>query len=75
MQTYVAPDDPDGDFSALAGLADRLTLPKGWTFREIVPDQNLHAATTNGQATVIRDDLGNTYQLLTGGDGTPVPTS
>lgn len=76
MQTYVAPDDPDGDVSVLAGLVGRLTLPDGWTFREIVPDQDLHAATTNGQATVIRDDLGNTYQWLTGGDeATPIPAS
>jgi hypothetical protein len=75
MQTYVAPDDPNGDFSVLEGLAGRLTLPDGWTFREIVPDQDLHAETTNGQATVIRDDLGNTYQWLTGGDGTPVPAN
>ncbi|MDQ2655582.1 MAG: hypothetical protein M3Z20_21350, partial [Chloroflexota bacterium] len=75
MQTYVAPDDPHGDFSVLAGLAGRLTLPDGWSFREFVPDEDLHAATTNGQATVIRDDLGNTYQWLTGGDATPVPAS
>lgn len=75
MQTYVAPDDPEGDFSALAGLAARLTLPEGWSFREFVPDRDLHAATANGQATVIRDDLGNTYQLLIPGGGTPVATS
>jgi hypothetical protein len=75
MQTYVAPDDPEGDFSVLEGLGDRLTLPEGWTFNEIVPEQDLRAATTNGQATVIRDDLGNTYQLLTPGGGTPVATS
>lgn len=75
MQTYVALDDSEGDFSALSGLAARLTLPDGWTFREVVPDQDLHAATTNGQATVIRDDLGNTYQLLIPGGGTPVATS
>lgn len=75
MQTYVAPDDPEGDVAALAGLAARLTLPDGWTFRQIVPDLDLHAPTSNGQATVIRDDLGNTYQLLTGIGGTPVPAS
>lgn len=75
MQTFVAPDDPTGDFSVLDGLADRLTLPDGWTFREVVPDQDLHAATTDGQATVIRDDLGNTYQWLSGGEATPVPAS
>lgn len=75
MQSYLAPNDPDGDSSGLDGLADRLTLPEGWAFREIVLDEDLHAATSNGQATVIRDDLGNTYQLLTSGNGTPVPAS
>lgn len=75
MQTYVTPDGPDGDFSALVDLGGRLTLPEGWTFREVVPTRDLHAATSNGQATVIRDDLGNTYQLLAPGSGTPVPAT
>lgn len=75
MQTYVALDGAEGNFSALSGLAARLTVPEGWTFREVVPDQDLYAATANGQATVIRDDLGNTYQLLISGSGTPVPVS
>lgn len=75
MQTYVTPDDPDGDFSALADLGGRLALPEGWTFREVVPTRDLHAATSNGQATVVRDDLGNTYQLLSEATGTPVPAS
>lgn len=75
MQTYVSPDDPEGDVATLEGLADRLALPEGWSFREFVPDEDVRAATSNGQATVIRDDLGNTYQLLVSGAGTPVPTS
>ncbi len=65
----------DGSFSVLSGLAERLTLPERRTFRDIVPNQDLYAATSNGQATVIRDDLGNTYQLWTSGRGTPVPKS
>lgn len=75
MQTYVAPDDPDGDFSVLGDLASQLTLPDGWTFREVVPDRDLHAATRDGQATVIRDDLGNTYQLLTPASDPLAPAS
>lgn len=75
MQTYVAENDPDGDFSGLRELADRLSLPEGWEFRVTVPDQDLHAATIDGQATVVRDDLGNTYQLLSRGSGTPVAAS
>ena len=73
MQTYVAANDPNGDLSGLAGLADRLSLPAGWTYLEVVPDQDIHATTIDGQATVIRDDLENTYQLLSVGSGTPVP--
>lgn len=75
MQTYVAGNDPNGDLPGLSNLADRLTLPPGWTFQEVLPEQDLRARTSNGQATVIRDDLGNTYQLLTVGNGTPVPAS
>lgn len=74
MQTYVAENDPDGDFSGLRTLAARLRLPDAWTFRVAMPDQDLRA-TAAGEATVIRDDLGNTYQLLTRGSGSPVPAS
>lgn len=74
MQTYVADNDPAGDLSGLSELADWLTLPAGWTFQEVVPEQDLRAA-ADGQATVIRDDLENTYQLLTRGAATPVPAS
>lgn len=75
MQTYLAENDPAGDFSGLHNLADRLTLPEGWAFRVVVPEQDLHAATIDGRATVLRDDLGNTYQLLSRGNGTPIPAS
>jgi hypothetical protein len=74
MQTYLAHNDPEGDLSGLGDLRDRLALPAGWTFRVVAPDQDLYAV-ANGQATVLRDDLENTYQLLSRGDGTPVPTS
>lgn len=74
MQTYVARNDPKGDLSGLGELGDKLALPPGWVFRVTYPDQDLHAA-AHGQATVLRDDLENTYQLLTRGSGTPVPTS
>ena len=75
MQTYVKENDPNGDFSGLYELGDRLTLPDGWAFRVVVPEYDLHAATIDGQAIVVRDDLANTYQLLTRGIGTPVPAN
>jgi hypothetical protein len=75
MQTYVTSKEADGAFPDPGELAEQLDLPSGWEFREVVPDQDLHARTSNGQATVIRDNLGNTYQLLSPGSGTPVPES
>ena len=49
----------------LPTLGTRLTLPTGWTFRTRTLAQTLRiaTATTGGVATVVQDDLGNTYQL------------
>lgn len=64
MQTYVAEINPSGEMSGLASLGSQLTLPERWTFRVVVLEQDLHVATIVGQATVVRDNLENIYQLL-----------
>jgi hypothetical protein len=64
MQTYVAEINPSGEMSGLASLGSQLTLPERWTFRVVVLEQDLHVATIDGQATVVRDNLENIYQLL-----------
>lgn len=49
--------------AALSTLPERLHLPPHWTFREVTLSQPL-LLSVNGQATVIRDDLQNTYQYV-----------
>lgn len=45
----------------LAGLGERLNLPVGWTYQSRVLDADLELRVT-GLATVIQDELQNTYQ-------------
>lgn len=61
MQTYDLTNVPGA--GALASLSTRLKLPTGWAFQEIMLTQTL-LLSVNGQATVIRDDLQNTYQYV-----------
>ncbi|MFW8628460.1 hypothetical protein [Deinococcus sp. ME38] len=59
MQTYDLAALPDA--ASLDSLATRLRLPAGWTFRTVLPTEPL-LLSVRGQATVIRDNLQNTYQ-------------
>ena len=43
----------------------RLKLPPGWSYRSRILDQDL-VASASGEATIIQDDLQNTYQRLPG---------
>lgn len=61
MQTYDLTNLPDA--AALGSLNTRLKLPAGWFFREVNPSEPL-ILSVNGQATVIRDNLQNTYQYV-----------
>ncbi len=54
---------PGRDF--LAGLGGRLALPEGWSFRTRVLDEELVVDTTATIATVLQDELENTYTLPT----------
>ncbi len=45
----------------LKNLGTRLKLPAGWQYREVRPQDDLQLD-VNGQATIIRDDLQNSYQ-------------
>ena len=57
MQSYAHIVDDTLNESALPGLGEELALPKGWTYRtRVVVDQD-------GIATVVQDELQNTYQL------------
>lgn len=66
MQSYAQIVDPTLTTADLAGLASRLRLPAGWAYRARTLDAPLVVATP-GMATVIQDDLQNSYSRRTDG--------
>ena len=63
MQAYCVGVDPTLTEANLVTLGDRLALPEGWTFRTRVLDEELVVDTTATIATVLQDELENTYTL------------
>jgi len=63
MQAYCIGVDPTLTEDALPGLGDRLALPEGWTYRTRVLDEELVVDTSASLATVVQDELENTYTL------------
>jgi hypothetical protein len=63
MQAYCVGVDPTLTQATLGLLGDRLELPDGWTFRTRVLDEELVVDTTATIATVLQDELENTYTL------------
>ena len=63
MQAYCVGVDPSLDQANLADLAGRLKLPAGWSFRSRILDEELVIDTTDHPATVVQDELENTYTL------------
>lgn len=47
----------------LPGLGQQLSLPQGWAYRTRQLSQELHVTAIDGVATIVQDELGNTYQL------------
>ena len=64
MQSYSQELDPDQTLDDLASLGDRLDLPDGWSFTSRVLGEALLVEDLYGIATVVTDDLRNTYQLV-----------
>ena len=64
MQAYSHAVDPTQDLASLAELGSRLVLPEGWTFTTCVLDRTLDLLSTDGVATVVQDELQNTYQRI-----------
>jgi hypothetical protein len=48
----------------LAGLASRLKLPAGWRYRVRTLDATLRVTYADAEATVLQDDISNTYSLV-----------
>jgi len=63
MQAYCVGVDPSLNQSNLGDLAGRLKLPAGWIFRSRILDEELVVDTTDHPATVVQDELENTYTL------------
>lgn len=63
LQAYCIGVDPTLDQESLSGLGDRLNLPDGWSYRTRILDEELVIDTSATIATVIQDELENTYTL------------
>jgi hypothetical protein len=63
MQAFCIGVDPTLTEADLPALGDRLDLPPGWSFRTRVLDEELVVDTTATVATVLQDELQNTYTL------------
>jgi hypothetical protein len=62
MQAYAQIKDPSLTIGKLPALGRRLDLPPGWRYRTRRLKHDL-ALGANGTATIIQDELQNTYQL------------
>lgn len=67
MQSYSLQTDPTQTSESLGGLGERLQLPAGWTFAATALDEAIVVEDVDGMATVIQDELQNSYQLRSRG--------
>jgi hypothetical protein len=63
MQSYAAIIDKTLTYDDLPKLGAKLKLPSGWSYSKTTPDKDLRLG-ASGKATVVQDDLDNTYQKL-----------
>jgi len=63
MQAYAQIIDQTLVYDDLPNLAAKLKLPSGWTYSVTTPKKDLLLG-ASGKATVVQDDLDNTYQKL-----------
>jgi hypothetical protein len=63
MQAYCVGVDAALTAEGLSTLGDRLELPAGWSYRTRILDDELVVDTTATIATVVQDELENTYTL------------
>src|SRR3954470_2935538 len=64
MQSYSKIKDPELTLAKLRSLGRRLSLPEGWRYRKRTLRRPLVLA-ARGRATILQDELQNTYQLAT----------
>ena len=63
MQAYAQIVDKSLAYAGLPALGSRLKLPSGWRFTTLTPETDLILG-AKGTATVVQDELENTYQKL-----------
>jgi hypothetical protein len=63
MQSYAETADKSLSYADLPTLGSRLKLPAGWRYDTMTPDADLILG-AKGKATIVQDDLNNTYQKL-----------
>lgn len=63
MQAYAQIVDKTLSYADLPGLGARLKLPSGWRYTTMVPDKDVIVG-AQGKATVVQDDLQDTYQKV-----------
>jgi hypothetical protein len=63
LQAYCIGVDPTITQDSLETLGDRLALPAGWTYRSRILEDELVVDTTETIATVLQDELENSYTL------------
>jgi hypothetical protein len=64
MQSYAHIVDDTLNEAALQTLGERLVLPEGWAYRVRIVDEDYVVVDREGIATVVQDELQNTYQLV-----------
>lgn len=64
MQSYCRIVDQNLALDDLPTLGERLNLPSGWAFKTHRLTEDFALPSENGIATVLQDDLDNTYQYL-----------
>jgi hypothetical protein len=64
MQSYSLEKEPQS-LDTLPQLRSQLHLPKGWRYRYITLKHDFFLKAVDNMATVIQDDLLNTYQKST----------
>ena len=63
MQAYCIGVDPAITLESLPELGEKLSMPEGWTYRTRVLDEELVVDTSDHLATVLQDELENSYTL------------
>ncbi|HVC70479.1 MAG TPA: hypothetical protein VNC61_09535 [Acidimicrobiales bacterium] len=63
MQAYCIAVDPTLTEESLPSLGGRLALPEGWSYRRRILGEELVVDTSATIATVVQDELENTYTL------------